>query len=545
MTMPFPADTKMSAIPGVAVSWVIPPDPSNEMNVKLSRFSVDKDGDPWFASEKNSLWNRGAAVLIYVDRPFEDYVWLDSGEFLLCTKTAIGCLDTTHKKKKEGSIFPIVPFKSLVDLPEKNCRLYPGLGDNLYVVGVEEDGTNNVYLLQSGNFRKDKIRAKPILIIGEKVTAVAGEGAATFVALGQRILRLQSKKVEPLFVHQQKSIREIALSEEGDLFYVTDSAVGFVGASKAYEFLETPRASIRIRGDALYVYLEASRSVVKIAGLGKFKNARMAPKVGTASAKEVEKSKNPETDSKAEAAPTKEDPSLVYFIGDTGWQVSVPVGFNPIEPGQRGPGGTIAGNDARSRTWESYTQEPVRVKAGQGVVHHAESIRVGVARFDWDPRNLDARPREQCSRVGGSGLAAPVIAGSQYDRTTLSWNCMDRDPNHNALSSINHTYELIIEDPLPRTPAEVKALWLYYESDARSEIPSNVGGFQSKPRTQVDYDVEALIRQRNDRYKPGPKFQSFLQMQKTLKPTGKGLTPVADPRPAVPPGEEGTVRLLR
>lgn len=75
-----------------------------------------------------------------------------------------------------------------------------------------------------------------------------------------------------VYLHPKEAITGLAYSKEAGLFYATDSSIGYLGKSKAYPFMKSPKKTrIRARGKELYIFLGDVHGVVKITGILAFK----------------------------------------------------------------------------------------------------------------------------------------------------------------------------------------------------------------------------------------------------------------------------------
>jgi len=262
--------------PGIESAWIIPPNLySKEKELPLRR-ALDLEENPWYGYSKKYLINANSKIAFEVDQPYEDFAWLDGGQFVMCTKTGLGYLgDALAAEKKNEFAPPVLPFISKYSLPRKRYRLYPGVGDNLYFVGYDvRRRRSQVFLLQWGKREKGTNPIKALIELPGRVSSVAGNGVETYVAQGKTVFLIQGAVTTRFFTHKKNKLRDLAFSPEAGLFYTTRSSVGFVGAGSGIKLIHSPGVSIRMRGNILYVLLKKSLGVLRINGLEDFAGLR-------------------------------------------------------------------------------------------------------------------------------------------------------------------------------------------------------------------------------------------------------------------------------
>ena len=282
---PIPEDTKLF-LPlksGITVGWVLPVEGNvqEKKTYKPSghfRFAIDPEGIPWFGYEHKLLVNFGEKVLFAVDQPYEDFNWLDNGNFVICTKTAWGFLGkASEKNKKTEESIHTLRFRPVMKLPYKNFRIFPGRKNSMYLVGYNSSKREGeVYLVIQ---EKQKWNTKKLFAIKKRITAVTGDGEETYVAIGRSIIKLSPDKndIKGIFLHPKEKITGLEFSKESGLFYTTKSAIGYVYDTFGFEFMESPGTQIRLLDKSLFVLLGEIHGVLRIDGVNKFKNLEVGP----------------------------------------------------------------------------------------------------------------------------------------------------------------------------------------------------------------------------------------------------------------------------
>lgn len=255
MPLPNGAALTLPAVPGTSAQWILPPAEENSSNARFFGFDVDQEGDAWIGREPRDLLNASSRAIFRADRDLNDFAWLENGQFVASSEDELGYLDSES-----------LEFKPMLKFPVRPIRIHPGAGGLLYMVGENQRGGSEVYSVDLG---EPKGRVVKLLSGAGKVSAVTGNGQWTYVAMGRRVFKLKGASVHPAFTHPSQDILSLAYSPKAGLFYATASAVGFV-AEQASEFMECPGASLRLRGDSLYIFMSRSLAVLRIQGLDGF-----------------------------------------------------------------------------------------------------------------------------------------------------------------------------------------------------------------------------------------------------------------------------------
>lgn len=142
-------------------------------------------------------------------------------------------------------------------LPFKNMRAVRADEDHFYLFGGENTGAQNDVLLLgvSGSITN-------LLHVPQPVTAVAGDGLNTFIAVGPAVFFLAGKdKPTPVFF-ASSAVKELALAPSNGVFYVTEAGLGYMtGPGSGMILLPQKIISMDCRNNRLLV-LTADREVL-------------------------------------------------------------------------------------------------------------------------------------------------------------------------------------------------------------------------------------------------------------------------------------------
>lgn len=276
---PLPKDTELM-LPsklGVTAQWVIPPGSDTESkvdkNIRHVCSDIDREGNPWFGFEKRLFLDAMKGLFVNIDKPFEDFAWLDSNELIVCADKKLGFLGVPKGDKNYSETsMPTLEFQPILRLPYRKFQLCPGQGKVLYLIGQNPKNKKyEIYLLQEKN---GKGVVQKIFTTKKKIYDVAGDGENTYAAIGSLIVKLLPDKrgLEGIFNHPSERITELEFSSKLGLFYATTKTIGFIGESNRFEFMKSPNTKIRLRNSSLFVLLGGIYRVLRIDGINKFKN---------------------------------------------------------------------------------------------------------------------------------------------------------------------------------------------------------------------------------------------------------------------------------
>ncbi|MCX7927023.1 MAG: hypothetical protein N2606_02680 [Candidatus Omnitrophica bacterium] len=253
--------TVISELEKLTLEWVVPNSSVKFDSQKKVIFDVDKNGQPWIGITNKLLLNPLRKQLFILDTEYQDFAFLDTAEFIVASKEALGMLIVSDSKK-------YLEFIPMLKIPFKETRLFSTKGAGLYLVGYNSTtNTNDLYLL----IENDKGgRIEKIFSTKEIINDVCGDGRNTYVALGKLIIKIlpQQKDVELILKHKEE-IKNVEFANSEKLFYTTASTIGFISQQKAIDFLKIPNVKIKIFRNNLYLLIPETLAVIKIDNIDK------------------------------------------------------------------------------------------------------------------------------------------------------------------------------------------------------------------------------------------------------------------------------------
>ena len=257
-------------VKGVKVEWVLHPPEEKEgaaLSRKMRTFDIDKDGHPWFGDgPKRLLTDAAKNTALLTSIPFTDFMFLDNGGQLICTDKYVAMLNIGDKMWKQENGIPVFQLRSLVQLSHPGCRLFHGGPHAFYIlVHNDETGEDDLTLVTSVPGKQ----AERIKILSSKphITAVAGDGQDTYIAVKNWILSLAvgETKPKPYYLPLEgKSVTGLAYASGGGLFYTTEVSVGIAADGYKAQLVKTESPQIVLRAGDLYVRMNRGFSVIKI-----------------------------------------------------------------------------------------------------------------------------------------------------------------------------------------------------------------------------------------------------------------------------------------
>jgi hypothetical protein len=172
-----------------------------------------------------------------------DFCWLDRQTLVLLRETRLEFV-------KDGAVVRVVLP------PHPGMRIAPAGATHCYLFGgAPADAANDVWRLGLDG------SAPRLFQAAQPVTAVAGDGRSTFVAVGDTVFFLaEGKAPEPIF-RERSAITALVLASNNGLFYATETGVGYLaGPDTGLIFLPERAVSLDCRRDRL-VLLTAAHEV--------------------------------------------------------------------------------------------------------------------------------------------------------------------------------------------------------------------------------------------------------------------------------------------
>jgi hypothetical protein len=230
----------------VQVSTLLPfPDAAAGILAPDTGFDIDPDGLPVVA-DGTSLKVMGAkAPLMSLGKRIDDFAWMRDGALLLVSENHLAGL---------GSGGLVIGL----ELPNPGMRIRPAGLDTAYVAGGASEPANHDVNL----FARDKRIAK-LATVPAPVSAIAGDGATTYVAIGAAVLRFSGTEPVRLLLQAPEPIVSLDKGPNG-LFYATAARVGYVtDDGNAYDFIVGQGGLLRVRGSSLYLLVHDGARLIR------------------------------------------------------------------------------------------------------------------------------------------------------------------------------------------------------------------------------------------------------------------------------------------
>ncbi len=253
----------------IKLNWAVSPLEKTPPQWSNYRLRINDLGNPWLSnssSESSNLWCLNKNLVMNVDQPLDDYLWLPGGEFLIASNGRLGYI--TFPPIKDKSI-PQCEFHSVVLLPVNPVHLSPAGKNNLYVWGKNsKNGKMDIYLLGKSS-SKSKRPIKFLFETDKTLTAVGGDESNLFAAIDSMIVKVGKKKITGLVNLKGERIREIVYPSGKTLFYASDNGAGCIDIKhkRFLQFIKSPGVDIAPgKDDSLFIKLDASSGILKLDG---------------------------------------------------------------------------------------------------------------------------------------------------------------------------------------------------------------------------------------------------------------------------------------
>ncbi len=231
-----------------------PPGTGPNLALTTRAFDIDPDGLPVMAAGASlKVFGSSKPLATTGSQAISDFAWMRDGSLLLVTHDHLAGLG---------------PHGLLLgpNTPEPDMEVRPAGKDDAYIFGgVRQPANQNIYL-----FGRDGRIAK-FLFAPAPVTAVAGDGATTYVGVGRTLIRLRDGHPIKVLMHMHSSLISLDMPSFGGLFYATKASVGYLSKSgKAYDFLRGQGGLVRVHGGALYLLLQGSGRIIRFSPVRAF-----------------------------------------------------------------------------------------------------------------------------------------------------------------------------------------------------------------------------------------------------------------------------------
>lgn len=267
----------------VKLEWVIPPSTDPEViagkylrMIDDLRFMVDTGGHPWITTDRRRVLIPTRQRAFDLSESFQNMVALDNGGVLFATLRHLGTIAFSEPTAGGGATPAVLPFQPFTPLPRLGARLYQGNFRTLYAVTDEPGGGSAVYRIGPEPTRRgteEVQRWVKVLTTDRPVTAVAGTGKITWVALGRTVFRHDADTGRWLTqAVAPAAVRQLVRMVDG-LFCATKDQVGYLGDNRQIFFLQTPSPLIAEGLDnRLYVLFPNTMGVAALENLSAFRD---------------------------------------------------------------------------------------------------------------------------------------------------------------------------------------------------------------------------------------------------------------------------------
>lgn len=269
----------------VKVRWVCPPLDAKVVEASSwydVRFVVDSAGNPWFGVGSTTIINPAAQYRLAVEHLYNDIACLENGTFLVSTDSDLGFIAMPETPRTNYDKLPVVLFQPIAGLPIPNCKLFPGAGDCLYLTGRNAATEKyEVYMLRPEALPNSAARVREYVKVfsgTQEITAVAGDGKITYVAVERTLLKISGSTCAKVLVHPTDYIRGLAYSSQAGLFYTTNTGVFYMGPSGSLQVLAADEPRIYLQKGNLYVLFHKTMGVLAMDNIDGLKKCNLAIK---------------------------------------------------------------------------------------------------------------------------------------------------------------------------------------------------------------------------------------------------------------------------
>ncbi|MBN2754283.1 MAG: hypothetical protein JXR81_05380 [Candidatus Goldbacteria bacterium] len=256
----------------VKFNWIIPPAESKNTGAGLI-FKMDGSGNLWLGRGGKYVLNPNKNYMFGIDQQYDDFMLTAKGALYFAAKGYIGYIPPV---KEKGTDTGIHPFQPIAKLPVNECRLFAGTGSVIYITGKNPaNGRYEVFTASGEGASDDKMKMvyKKLFSAANKISAAAGDGKITFIAMDKLVVSSVTglDKTEGVFKHSKEAVTGLAYDVNAGLFYCTAKGVGYAGKNNSTEFLAVSNPSIAVSGGKLYIYIPEETAVLQVDNISDFK----------------------------------------------------------------------------------------------------------------------------------------------------------------------------------------------------------------------------------------------------------------------------------
>ena len=263
----------------VKVRWVCPPLDTKAVDKAIwypMHFVVDGKGRPWFGTQWSSFINPLGCYKFKLSGTHDDMACLENGAFLVANHSDLGFIVPPSENKLDYEGIPVVAFQPISSLPVRDCKIYPGSGNCLYLVGTNpKTKLHDVYLLKQEKLTNQNVGLREyvkVLSSEKPINAVAGDGSTTYVAVDRVVLKsARSGGMAKVFAHPREDIKSLAYIPQVGLFYGAYTSVGYVGSKTHMQILGVDEPEVYLQKGSLYILLTKSLGVLALDNISDLK----------------------------------------------------------------------------------------------------------------------------------------------------------------------------------------------------------------------------------------------------------------------------------
>lgn len=258
----------------LSTHWVLPPTENTRTDAKLS---VDAEGAPLISYADHYLLSPTKEYLVALQGNITGMTRLANGVLLLAVGSDIGILAKPKQAARDKEGVPLTGFQPLATVPLDKIEVLSGAGISAYIAGHDPLARNYaVYLL------------KPVPGAGlehlellyessNKITAVTGNDEATFVAVGNKVLRIPRNEgdVTTVYTHPSDTVSGLALIP-GGLLVSTGRELVLTGQNGTMEIMRSSGHDIVMSGKRLYILFQNSLGVLAVDNLDELRRFNLA-----------------------------------------------------------------------------------------------------------------------------------------------------------------------------------------------------------------------------------------------------------------------------
>ncbi|HEY3298017.1 MAG TPA: hypothetical protein VGK34_05110, partial [Armatimonadota bacterium] len=175
----------------VKVRWVCPPlDPQvveKSLWYSLS-FAVDPAGSPYIGYQDDKIVSPVKQYRLKLPQRYTSLACMENGALLATTEDDLCFVVPPKGFQDTYDRIPAALYQPIANMPVHEGKLYPGSGDSVYFVAPRTGGGSDVFLVLHD---KAGVRGfEKVFTSKADVSAVAGDGKTTFVAMGRAIVKV-------------------------------------------------------------------------------------------------------------------------------------------------------------------------------------------------------------------------------------------------------------------------------------------------------------------------------------------------------------------